>query len=432
MDDFTGISENDVDVEAIMRKVREKMDKGSPVRQPPADIPAENGMPDQLRSDLKYLRSIASVDNSQYTISSHRKLVGPALVKGRQLINGEVRRYVDPMAARQSEFNVSAARAIEDLSREMARNSRGLDSRIDDCNSAVRESDFRARSDIEKTRSEMAGIIDKKFEDTLSLIDEDIENKAWLAGVLEKRIGDSAGQAWEGPAKRDDPGVDYLDFENTFRGHVRDIKQRQSFFIGYFRHCESVLDIGCGRGEFLELLKESGIRARGIDLDDGMVSYCTGRGLDVRKADALSFLENEDGDFFDGIFMDQVIEHMDPPYLIKLLTLCHRKLKPGGVILMETVNPTSLTSFANFYIDLTHVRPVHPYTLKYLAESAGFGEVEIQFISPVAEESRLKKISIGTDAKESEKAAFETYNTNVDRLNDVLFGAQDYALIARK
>jgi len=134
----------------------------------------------------------------------------------------------------------------------------------------------------------------------------------------------------------------------------------------------------------------------------------------------------------DGIFIDQVVEHLEPAYLVQLLSLCHQKLKNGHYIVVETVNPLSFVSFVNFYIDLTHRRPVHPETLQFLMTTAGFRDCEKKFFSPVSDEGRLKKITEISEGDESARKNVEVYNNNIEILNTVLFGAQDYAIIGKK
>lgn len=404
MDIIGEAMDGEINVEEIMKKVKEKMENKISVPQLPVDSVDNNNKVDLLRFNIEHLRSNTHTNSCQYTISSNRRLVGPVLVKGRQLVNSEVRRYVDPIFSKQSEFNIDLVHAIEEN------------------NSLL----------IELIEEKINQAVNKKIDEILSSISADLDNKVWLANILEKRIKDNTLNIGVNQGEHEGLSVDYLAFENKFRGSSQDIRQRQSLFIEYFRQCKNVLDIGCGRGEFLELMKENGIPALGIDIDDGMVSYCIRKGLNVKKEDSLIFLEKEEDASLDGIFMDQVIEHLEPTYLVKLLMLCRKKLVSGGVILLETVNPLSLTSFVNFYIDMTHVRPVHPYTLIYLVQSIGFKDINIKFVAPVPEEFRLKKIDPSPASEESERIAFSTFNSNIDRLNDILFGAQDYVLLGRR
>jgi SAM-dependent methyltransferase len=225
---------------------------------------------------------------------------------------------------------------------------------------------------------------------------------------------------------------DYLTFYNHFRSPPAELKRHQSVFLEYYRGCRNVLDIGCGRGEFLELLRDNGIGCRGIDVDPAMVSLCRSRGLPAEQADGVTFLERTgDGDF-DGMFSDQVIEHLEPDYMYRLLRLCHVKLTPGGVLVVKTINPLSLATFTDFYLDTTHNRPIHPEALKYIIGSLGFGEIAVKFYARVPDRERLNKFELSPGLSDRERRMAEIYNHNVDILNDLLFGAEDYAVIARK
>lgn len=226
---------------------------------------------------------------------------------------------------------------------------------------------------------------------------------------------------------------DYFLFEAYYRGGFEEIKKRQSIFLKYFMKGEDCLDIGCGRGEFLSLLKEHGIKGRGIDLDDDMVVYCRNEGLDVKKADLFTYLEKEvEDDSLGGIFMGQVVEHLSPQRLLRMLSLAHSKLRKDCYIVMTTPNPLNLlVGAANFYMDPTHVRPLHPETLKFAVESANFREVDVIFFSPVDDDARLKKIPLSQIDNES-KNGFKIINENIDKLNRILFAEQDYAVVGRK
>ena len=135
------------------------------------------------------------------------------------------------------------------------------------------------------------------------------------------------------------PDFDYFGFEERFRGSEKDIKERQRVYVEFFQEANQVLDIGCGRGEFLELLKEAGIKAKGVDLDLDMVLYCEEKRLDVVRQDAFTYLESLPDDSLGGLFAAQLVEHFEPSRISELVNLCRRKLQPGGVLIFETPNP---------------------------------------------------------------------------------------------
>ncbi len=219
--------------------------------------------------------------------------------------------------------------------------------------------------------------------------------------------------------------IRYTGFENRFRGAESEIRGQQERFADRFRPGGRVLDLGCGRGEFLEILKSRGLLGAGVDGNGQMVDMCREKGLDVRKADILDALAAEPDASLDGIFSSQVIEHLPPAYLKRMIEIAHAKLAPGGVLLLETVNPTSVFALVQIYfLDMTHRQPVHPQALKFLLESSGFEDVAIEETAQFGNE-RLETVP-GADAVAT------VINRNVDRLNALLFAAPNYAALGRK
>ena len=105
---------------------------------------------------------------------------------------------------------------------------------------------------------------------------------------------------------------------------------------------------------------------RGLNIDVNMIEFCQSKELRVNMMDAISFLEQVENNSLDGIFINQVVEDLEPGYLIKMLNLCYQKLMSDYFIIIETVNPLSFVSFVNFYINLSHTRPLHPETMRFL------------------------------------------------------------------
>jgi SAM-dependent methyltransferase len=223
----------------------------------------------------------------------------------------------------------------------------------------------------------------------------------------------------------------YVGFEDQFRGSPETIRARFESYLPIFQGASNVLDIGCGRGEFLDLLAAKGIGARGIDLNAAMVEVCRSRGLDVAHADAVSYLSGVDDGSLGGVFAAQVVEHLEPPYLLRFLELAFHKLAPGGRLVLETLNPACWVAFFESYIrDITHAWPLHPETLKYLVMASGFPTVSIEYRSPVPEQDRLQPVAASPDGPLAEVA--EAFNANVEKLNARLFTYLDYAVVARK
>lgn len=394
MDTFE-IKDEKIDVEEIMSKIRENIKKrkesGAYSEEMEALIvkpsnlsfaEAKSGDPEQ---DLIYINDNWDV-HVDYEISSHRPIIGRLLVLGRQFIHGEVKRFVDLITWKQNEFNEHVARILKVL------------------NIRIKELDIK-----------------------ISILNKHFDNKVWVANILEKN-----GNLTQLPAGPNN-AMNYFAFEEKFRGSTEDIKKRQSIFLDYFRNGRNVIDIGSGRGEFLSLLKDNGIGAKGIDMNEDMVLYCQKLGLDAKKGDALSYLSSLKDNSLDGVFSGQVVEHLQPIELINLIKLCYDKMKTGTYLVIETINPLCLSVFAeSFYLDMSHVKPVHPVTLEFLMESVGFKDAEFKFFSPYPEESKLGKFKIDDSLNEKSRLQFELMNQNIDKLNKLLYGYQDYAVIGKK
>jgi len=220
----------------------------------------------------------------------------------------------------------------------------------------------------------------------------------------------------------------YVGFEDQFRGAPEEIAARLAGYVESFANASDVLDVGCGRGEFLALLQARGVRARGIDVNDSMVEVCVQKGLEASKADALEYLRAQPPGSLGGLLAAQVVEHLDPSYLTSLLDAAYVALRPGAPIVLETINPACWFAFFESYVrDITHVRPLHPDTLKFLLQASGFSGVEIRYQAPYPEHDKLQRV-----APAALGGAGETLNANVDKLNSLLFTYLDYAAIGTR
>lgn len=223
--------------------------------------------------------------------------------------------------------------------------------------------------------------------------------------------------------------IDYFAFEARMRGSRADVRDRQRRYLADFAEAAPVLDVGCGRGEFLMLLREADIEAIGVDSNPDMVQICRSEGLAVEHDDALAYLERIEDGSLGGVFAAQVVEHLRPGPLVRLLELGCAKLRPGGVFVAETMNPLSFVAFKNYFADLTHAQPLVPETLVMLARQAGFASTELRFLNPPPDEERLRPVALPPDSGFAD--ARVALDANVARLNEIVFGPQDYALIAR-
>ena len=228
----------------------------------------------------------------------------------------------------------------------------------------------------------------------------------------------------------------YVAFEDRFRGSDDEIREKLRPYVALFAGATDVLDVGCGRGEFLALLEASGISARGVDTNREMVAAARERGLDVIESDALAYLESLADGSLGGLMASQVVEHLTPPYLVRLLATAYQKLRPGAPLVIETINPACWLAFFSSYIrDFTHAQPLHPETLQYLLQANGFGRVTLQYSQPVPEHMKMQPVDVkaltGSGDTQANAVAqmARTLNANAAILNNLLFTHLDYAVI---
>jgi O-antigen chain-terminating methyltransferase len=244
----------------------------------------------------------------------------------------------------------------------------------------------------------------------------DVNLLEYQVAETRERIPGAAVDAWY--------GQDH--FTAFFRGGSDDLRSRYTELAKELIGCDPVVDLGFGRGEFMELLTELGVTVRGVEPDQQLVTSARGRGLDVEQGFAVDYLRSVEPGSLGGIVMIQVIEHLSPQHVIDFVALAADKLRPGGKVVLETVNPASLYTYARaFWVDPDHVRPVHPNFLEFLFREAEFSKLAIEYRSPVAESERLVPLP-GDDPQT------QVINENFDRIGALLFGDQDYAVIATR
>ena len=290
---------------------------------------------------------------------------GVGCLPAEKLLRPFLRWYVEPLAHEQRMFNDVVLKMIDGLVEEVDRG--------------------------ERSREEAAR--------TLGELEERLTR-------TERRGGSAPVTVASQPAQAALP--DYFAFEAKMRGSTADVRERQRPYVDDFRGAALVLDVGCGRGELLGLLRDAGIDAKGVDADADMVAYARGEGLDVEQADALAYLEAQPDATFGGIFAGQVVEHLPPAVLFRFLELAAAKLRPGGLLVAETINPLSPLALRSYFTDLTHAQPLVPETLALLAKQAGFREVETRFLNA------------------------PRHADDVDeRIREILFAPLDYSIVAR-
>ena len=351
---------DDIDVEALYERLREELRRGPADGRPGAQLAATRALAERF-----------------WPVSAERDAGGGPKGIVKRFLRKLMRWYVEPFAADQRVFNDSVLKLLDALSE-----------RADDATAA----------------QERYAKLLRELEERLTRV----ERRGRAAGAAPPATVAAQPSAAAVP--------DYFAYESRMRGSVDAIRERQRVYVDDFRAHAPVLDIGCGRGEFVALLGAAGIEARGIDADADMVAYAQGDGLPVEQADAVEYLNGIDEASVGGIFMAQVVEHMPPAALVRLFELAARKLRPGGLLVAETINPLSPIALRNYFADLTHAQPLVPETLELLARQAGFVETELRFLNEPAE--RL------TEPDDPVVAA------NVRRLNELLFAPLDYALLA--
>lgn len=208
--------------------------------------------------------------------------------------------------------------------------------------------------------------------------------------------------------------IDWLKFADRFRGSEDRIRAMQSLYVAKFAGAQDVLDIGCGRGEFLEAAQQAGIQARGIDLNAECIALCRNKGLNAEVADLFEYLPALPDRVLGGVYCSQVIEHIPPDRLPSMIRLLGERVRPGAKVAFETPNPECLAIFAShFYLDPTHARPVPSSLLAFYLEEAGFGHIEVRQLTPAVESwPELAELP--------------------PAVRDRFFGGLDYALFATK
>jgi O-antigen chain-terminating methyltransferase len=358
-------SPEDIDVAALFDRLREELRRGA-VHE------------DSRGAEFASARELAE---RFWPVTAERPAGGGPKGFVKRFLRKLMRWYVEPLAADQRVFNDSVLKLVDALSE---------------------------RADSSAAARDQAERLVRELEERLARLE---------------RRGSAAGHSGQPapatvaaqPAAASVP--DYFAYESRMRGSVDSIRERQRLYVDILRDAAPVLDVGCGRGELLGLLREAGVEARGIDADSDMVAYARGDGLDVEQADLVEYLQRAGNDSLGAIFMGQVVEHLPAPTLVQTFQLAVAKLRPGGVLVAETINPLSPIALRNYFADLTHAQPLVPETLELLARQSGFAETEIRFLNEPAE--RL------TEPDDPVIAA------NVRRLNDLLFAPLDYALVAR-
>ena len=270
-----------------------------------------------------------------------------ARVEGLERATAELGARTDALAE-QASVLAEQASVLADRARVLAEQSSALSERADVLDRRV--------GPLEALAAEIRGVPDP----------DELELEQFEAG----RAGTVIGYRHATPPVA--PEEDYVAFEDAFRLSEDVIRERQRPYLSLLKGHEPVLDAGCGRGEFLELLRAAGVPAQGVDLDPGMVARARAKDLQVEQGDAVAHLEGLPDGSLGAVFAAQLVEHLPYEHLLAFLRVVWRKLKPGGLLIAETVNPHSPGALKNFWIDLTHQHPIFPEVLLTLCRGIGF------------------------------------------------------------
>lgn len=258
----------------------------------------------------------------------------------------------------------------DELSRFVVRGLREIDNRLDDLTLDTQAQIARLQALVHRSEAAIAK--------ELSLIVEGMRARPASTHPAISQVDEHGRRVLRFEGASSDAAT-YRGFEDIFRGDERAVREQQLAYLPHFAGAEWVLDLGCGRGEFMDALVAREIGARGADMDESMVARCREKGLDVELADAASYLRELDDGSVPGMFAAQVVEHLGADQLTELLALMQAKLAPGGVAIMETVNPHNPAALKAFWTDPTHHHPLFPEVLLALSRLAGFESGEVRF-----------------------------------------------------
>jgi 2-polyprenyl-3-methyl-5-hydroxy-6-metoxy-1,4-benzoquinol methylase len=445
--------ESELNAEELMQSLRRQIEEAAatvslpqyyPLKPKGGELP-----PISTSDDLAFLNSEYSKLFSEPQFSSHRPRLGKLLVAFKRITLGQLwKRVVSACFEREKQFILRLVKHLNFASQ--ATDSKfgqifwQLIKKIDDEVQGVNERTDRVIAELDGTIRSIERNVYDKITKELTLPQSLIQQNRQLEGrltVLEdvakglERTVNLLTRPAPGAELCDStaPEVEYLLLENRYRGSEERISSSLQHYVEVFKNAPGVvLDVGCGRGELLTLMQEAGIDCKGIDLDRAMVSRCTEKSLPVEYANLFDYLANLPAGTLGGIVATQVIEHLNFNEIKRLFELSMRVLKSDGILALETINPQSITALSsNFFRDPTHVFPIHPETLRFSLEMSGFVGAEILYLSPCPESVLLKTMNYEPDLPGRWLEMIAKINENTNQLNHLLYGPQDFAVIAR-
>jgi SAM-dependent methyltransferase len=376
-------------------------------------------------------------EDREFPIRSHRGFLGRVLVAWKRLLRPLVKVPQNDLWERQRIFNVVLLEHLRD-ERQLRHRGEERIAYLEALNAEgieelMRHNDAlfaRADQKLDRYRREARDLL-ASLGATLARAETGAPAAREAAASAEAATEPIAEEGFEDVARRVSEHA-YFELERRYRGTEEDIRGRIAGYLPYLAAGGPALDLGCGRGEALALLREHGIAARGVDGSARMVAMCRERGLDAVQGDLFAALAAAPPGSLGAVLSFHVVEHLPIGALDRLVRLAWGALRPGGTLILETPSPLSLVVGArNFWLDPTHARPVHPESLRLLYELAGFDPVERLDLRPFPPAERLPEIELSRLPPEQRVLA-DAVNRLRDHLDDLLYGCQDFALIGVK
>lgn len=460
-----------VDIPEIMAKIRERVkqdveanrDAKRPFKPFQADTDKTCRAGQLLYSEeLRYLNSnYAFGPNLDLdSISSHRPgPIGKVIVKLKQKILTIIWDLLKGYFTAEREFNANLVRYLNDTAKyvdqrdaanfwelitkidyDLSKALERIERQSDEQMAALRSSERRLFDELDKTGQEINQVLGElratavQQADKLQTLESVSQGLETIIARLKSKVPKQTAKPKSDPESLESsmPDYSYLLLENRYRGSEAVIQERLSIYPPLFKDAPGpVLELGPGRGELLELFDKQQIKAYGVELDSAMVECCLGKDLEVEVGDAIGYMRQLDDDSLGGVVAVQVVEHLSQSQLRELFELCTTKVKSGGKIAFETINPRSLLALSsNYFRDPTHVWPLHPDTLEYAMSLAGLKVIDLKKLSPVAQEAQLRKLPVEGFMTPRWVFALEALNRNFQQLNELIYGHQDYCIVA--
>jgi SAM-dependent methyltransferase len=456
----------EINVEKIMERIRENIRKRR--QEPAVPTPTPLVPPDQFAADLGLLHSHYDIYHLHFT--SHRRALGRLVVSAKKLL----RTLLTPILERQVAYNGANARVasafweylaktsaeqasalqalhtglqrlqmeLQRLQAELPERLQGLSGELE----GVRIEQQRLRTEGQRLQAELQRLqsLRGEFESGFAQrdaraaqVDKTLMQLKTHLILQERRVAmllEEARKRLPAPlngaqlqAMEDERAhlLDalYVTFEDQFRGTRQDIKGRFAVYLPLLKEAKlgtdrmPIVDLGCGRGEWLELLQEEGMQARGVDRNRILLAECRQRGLEVVESDVLAYLHSLPDACLGAVTGFHLLEHLPFEALIAVLDETVRVLKPGGAAIFETPNPENvLVGSYTFYLDPTHRNPLPGPMLQFLVEARGLCRVEVMKLHPQPEALRVKEHGLEV----------------AQRFNEYFYGPQDYAVIGWK